>query len=105
LRYVTLSRSELSRLLFEKINDTAEVIFDNEIVSQNSNGVQAQLKHSGERQFNLVIGAFAPKTRWGLSFRNQVIGAFAIPGWPRFPSAGRSTTTCSFPNMIFGQHH
>jgi len=26
-----------------------------------------------------------------------------VPGWPRLPSAGRSTTTCSFPNMIFGR--
>jgi 2-polyprenyl-6-methoxyphenol hydroxylase-like FAD-dependent oxidoreductase len=31
-RYVTLPRSELSRLLFEKVKDTAEVIFDEEIV-------------------------------------------------------------------------
>ena len=27
--------------------------------------------------------AFAPKTRWGLFFRNQVIKAFAIPGLAR----------------------
>ena len=31
-----------------------------------------------------LAGAFAPKTRWGLWFRNRVIGAFAIPGLARF---------------------
>ncbi|MGA8921187.1 MAG: FAD-dependent monooxygenase, partial [Pseudolabrys sp.] len=31
-RYVTLGRSDLSRLLFEKAKDTTEVIFDDEIV-------------------------------------------------------------------------
>lgn len=58
-RYVTLPRSELSRLLFEKIKDTAEVIFDDEIVGlkEHPDCVGVQLKHSGERQFDLVIGA------------------------------------------------
>ncbi|MGH6704954.1 MAG: FAD-binding domain [Bradyrhizobium sp.] len=58
-RYVTLPRSELSRLLFEKIKDTAEVIFDDEIVSleEDASAARVQLKHSGERQFDLVIGA------------------------------------------------
>ena len=58
-RYVTLPRSELSRLLFEKIKDTVEVIFDDEIASleENSNGAWVELKHSGKRRFDLVIGA------------------------------------------------
>ncbi len=58
-RYVTLPRSELARLLFETIKDTTEVIFDDEIVSlaENADGVRAQLRRSGERQFDLVIGA------------------------------------------------
>jgi hypothetical protein len=32
-RFVTLGRSDLSRLLFEKIRDTTETIFSDEIVS------------------------------------------------------------------------
>jgi 2-polyprenyl-6-methoxyphenol hydroxylase-like FAD-dependent oxidoreductase len=58
-RYVTLARSDLSRLLFEKIEGDTEVIFNDEIVSldEHSNGVRVQLKHAGERQFDLVIGA------------------------------------------------
>ena len=37
-------------------------------------------KQNGARRF---AGAFAPKTRWGLFLRNQVIKAFAIPGLAR----------------------
>jgi 2-polyprenyl-6-methoxyphenol hydroxylase-like FAD-dependent oxidoreductase len=57
-RYVTLQRSELSRLLFEKVKNTAEVIFDEEIVSleEQAGGVWVRLKRSGERKFDLVIG-------------------------------------------------
>jgi 2-polyprenyl-6-methoxyphenol hydroxylase-like FAD-dependent oxidoreductase len=36
-----------------------------------------ETKQRGAERF---AGAFAPKTRWGLGFRNQVIRAFAIPG-------------------------
>ncbi|MGO9235188.1 MAG: FAD-binding domain [Methylocella sp.] len=58
-RYVTLGRSNLSRLLFEKVKGTTEVIFDNEIVGlqERADCVQVQLKHAGERRFDLVIGA------------------------------------------------
>ncbi|HEY3795182.1 MAG TPA: FAD-dependent monooxygenase, partial [Bradyrhizobium sp.] len=58
-RYVTLARSDLSRLLFEKLEGDTEVIFGDEIVSleEHCSGVRVQLKHAGERQFDLVIGA------------------------------------------------
>jgi len=58
-RYVTLGRSDLSRLLFEKIKDTTEVLFDNEIIDldQRAEGVRVRLKDGGERAFDLVIGA------------------------------------------------
>ena len=58
-RFVTLGRSDLSRLLFEKIGATTEVIFGDEIVylRENVDGVQVQFKHGGERLFDLVIGA------------------------------------------------
>ena len=39
------------------------------------------LKQQGAERF---ASAFAPKTRWGLFFRNQVIRASAIPGVTRF---------------------
>ena len=58
-RFVTLGRSDLSRLLFEKIKGTTEVMLGNEIVDlqESADGVQIQFKHSGERRFDLVIGA------------------------------------------------
>ena len=58
-RFVTLGRSDLSRLLFEKIRGTTEVIFGDEIVGlqEQADCVQVQLKNGGERSFDLVIGA------------------------------------------------
>ena len=58
-RFVTLGRSDLSQLLFEKIGRTTEVIFGNEIVGlqEDADGVQVQFKGGSERRFDLVIGA------------------------------------------------
>ena len=58
-RYVTLVRSDLSRLLFEKTRGEAEVLFDDEIVGlqQQADGVWVQFERAGERRFDLVIGA------------------------------------------------
>ena len=58
-RYMTLGRSDLSRLLFEKVKATTKVIFDDEIVDLQDQAefVQVQFKHASERQFDLVIGA------------------------------------------------
>jgi 2-polyprenyl-6-methoxyphenol hydroxylase-like FAD-dependent oxidoreductase len=39
-----------------------------------------EMKQRGAERF---ADAFAPRTRWGLFFRNQVIKAFAIPGLAR----------------------
>ena len=58
-RYVTLPRSALSRLLFEKVKDSIETIFGDEIVAleQQTDCVRIALKHAGERRFDLLIGA------------------------------------------------
>ena len=58
-RYVTLARSDLSRLLFAKIKDVTEIIFGDEIVGlkEQADAVRVHFKHSGERRFDLVIGA------------------------------------------------
>ncbi len=58
-RFVTLGRSDLSRLLFEKIGRTTEVIFGNEIVGlqEDADGVQVQFKCGSERRVDFVIGA------------------------------------------------
>jgi 2-polyprenyl-6-methoxyphenol hydroxylase-like FAD-dependent oxidoreductase len=58
-RYVTLARSDLSRLLLEKISGSTEVIFDDEIVGidEQSDGVRVQLRRGGQRRYDLVVGA------------------------------------------------
>jgi 2-polyprenyl-6-methoxyphenol hydroxylase-like FAD-dependent oxidoreductase len=92
-RYVTLRRSDLSRLLFEKIRGNTEVIFDNEIVGvdQQSDGVRVRLKHGGERRFDLVIGtdglhsavrgmAFGPQQNFEKHL-GYVVAAFEVAGY------------------------
>ncbi len=58
-RYVTLQRSRLSRLLFEKIEGQVETIFGDEIaaVEEQSDCVRVGLKTGRERRFDLLIGA------------------------------------------------
>jgi 2-polyprenyl-6-methoxyphenol hydroxylase-like FAD-dependent oxidoreductase len=92
-RYVTLRRSDLSRLLFEKIRGTTEVIFDNEIVGldQQPDGVRVRLNHGGERRFDLVIGtdglhsavrglAFGPQQKFEKHL-GYVVAAFEVVGY------------------------
>ena len=58
-RFVTLARSDLSRLLFNTIKGKMEVIFGDEIIDlkEQASCVQVQFKHAKERPFDLVIGA------------------------------------------------
>jgi 2-polyprenyl-6-methoxyphenol hydroxylase-like FAD-dependent oxidoreductase len=58
-RYVTLARSDLSRLLYGTVRDGVETIFDEEIVGleQQPEGVDVQLRRGGSRRFDLVVGA------------------------------------------------
>jgi len=90
-RYITLPRSELSRLLFEKIERSSEVMFDTEVESldQDANGVSVQLSHGAIRRFDLVIGAdglhsrvrelaFGPLARFERRL-GYVVAAFEAP--------------------------
>ncbi len=58
-RYVTLARSDLSRLIFDTIKNSNEVLFSNEVASlrQDADGVDVTLADGRERRFDLVIGA------------------------------------------------
>ncbi len=58
-RFITLPRSDLSRLLFEAISSTCEVMFDEEIVGlrEGRGSVSVLFRHAGERVFDLVVGA------------------------------------------------
>ena len=92
-RYVTLARGDLSRLLFEKVKATTEVIFDDEIVGfqERAGSVQVQFKHAGERRFDLVIGAdglHSSVRRLAFGSQHQferqlgyAVAAFEVPGY------------------------
>src|SRR5262245_45456027 len=58
-RYVTLQRSDLSRLLFEKLDGQVESIFGDTIVAleEQADCVQVQFDHARKRRFHFVIGA------------------------------------------------
>ena len=58
-RYITLARSDLSRLIFDTIKNSSEVLFSNEVASlrQDMQGVDVTLADGKERRFDLVIGA------------------------------------------------
>jgi 2-polyprenyl-6-methoxyphenol hydroxylase-like FAD-dependent oxidoreductase len=58
-RYVTLQRSCLSRLLFERLEGGVESIFGDEIVAidEQPDCVRVELKRAGARRFDLLIGA------------------------------------------------
>lgn len=58
-RFVTLCRSDLSRLLFDKVSGVTETIFGDEVVSlqEHSDAVEVQFRNGQTRRFDLVIGA------------------------------------------------
>src|SRR5215469_3695723 len=58
-RFVTLARSDLSRLLFDKVSGVTETIFGDEVVSlqEHSDAVEVQFRSGRTRRFGLVIGA------------------------------------------------
>ena len=63
-----------------------------------------EMKQRGAERF---AGALAPKTRWGLRFRNQVIRAFAVPGLAKLAIGREIIDTLQLPEYDFRsfQHH
>jgi 2-polyprenyl-6-methoxyphenol hydroxylase-like FAD-dependent oxidoreductase len=58
-RYITIGRSDLSRLLFETIKSHTEIVFGDEIIGlqEQPDSVQVTFKRGSQRRFDLVIGA------------------------------------------------
>jgi len=58
-RYITLGRSDLSKLLYDRISGSCEIIFGDSITSlrEAHDEVHVEFEHGGERRFDLVIGA------------------------------------------------
>ncbi|MFZ0372381.1 MAG: FAD-binding domain [Xanthobacteraceae bacterium] len=92
-RYVTLGRSDLSRLLFDKITNGCETQFGDEIVAlqDRDDGVEVQLQRGGNRRFDLLIGAdglhssvrrlaFGPQHRFEKKL-GYTVAAFEVRGY------------------------
>jgi 2-polyprenyl-6-methoxyphenol hydroxylase-like FAD-dependent oxidoreductase len=92
-RYVTLQRSDLSRLVFAKVQARIESIFGDEIVAvqEQPDCVRVELKRAGERRFDLLIGAdglhsavrkfaFGPQSRFERHL-GYVVAAFEARGY------------------------
>jgi 2-polyprenyl-6-methoxyphenol hydroxylase-like FAD-dependent oxidoreductase len=92
-RYVTLQRSDLSRLLFAKVQGRIESIFGDEIVAvqEQPECVRVELRHAGEQRFDLLIGAdglksavrklaFGPQSRFERHL-GYVVAAFEARGY------------------------
>ena len=92
-RFVTLARSDLSRLLHGKIGQGTEIIFDDEIVAlqQHEDHVHVRLRTSGELRFDAVIGAdglhsavrrleFGPQEQFEKPL-GYAVAAFEVPGY------------------------
>jgi 2-polyprenyl-6-methoxyphenol hydroxylase-like FAD-dependent oxidoreductase len=58
-RFITIGRSDLSRLIFNEIEQSCEVRFGDSIqeIHEEVDGVRATFEHGGEEKFDLVIGA------------------------------------------------
>ena len=58
-RYITLGRSDLSKLIYDRISGSCEIIFGDSITSlrEAHGAVYVEFEHAGERRFDLVIGA------------------------------------------------
>jgi 2-polyprenyl-6-methoxyphenol hydroxylase-like FAD-dependent oxidoreductase len=92
-RYVTIARSALSRLLFERIEGSVEVIFDDEVrnLHEHGNCVNVELERGDKRTFDLVVGAdglhsqirrlvFGPQDRFEKQL-GYVVAAFETTGY------------------------
>ena len=92
-RYITLARSDLSRLIFDTIKNSSEVLFSNEVASlrEDTEGVDVTLADGKERRFDLVIGAdglhsrirtltFGPERRFERHL-GYTVAAFEVSGY------------------------
>jgi 2-polyprenyl-6-methoxyphenol hydroxylase-like FAD-dependent oxidoreductase len=72
-RYITLGRSDLSKLIYDRISGSCELIFGDSIADlREADGVvHVEFEHAGKRRFDLVVGADGLHSR----VRKLVFGA------------------------------
>ena len=92
-RFVTLARSDLSRLIVGEIEGSTEILFGDTIVDlhEEADGVRVTFAHAAERGFDLVIGAdglhsnvrglvFGPEDRFEKPL-GYTVAAFEVAGY------------------------
>ena len=92
-RYITLGRSDLSKLIYDRISRSCEIIFGDSITSlrQAHGEVHVEFEHGAKRRFDLVIGAdglhsrvrklvFGPQDRYETELAYRV-AAFETGGY------------------------
>ena len=92
-RYISIRRSDLSRLIFDKVRGTCETIFGDSIagLEEHADGVDVALEHGGNRCFDLVVGAdglhsnvrrlaFGPQERYETHL-GYTVAAFEVAGY------------------------
>ena len=92
-RYITLGRSDLSKLIYDRISGSCEIIFGDSITTlrEADDAVHVEFEHGGERHFDLVVGADGLHSRvrelvFGLQDRYEKdlgywVAAFEIIGY------------------------
>lgn len=92
-RYVSIPRGELSRAIFNTIQDRVETIFGDSIaqIDQRADEVRVTFESGSERTFDLVVGAdglhsrvrelvFGPESRWE-RYLGYKVAAFEVEGY------------------------
>jgi 2-polyprenyl-6-methoxyphenol hydroxylase-like FAD-dependent oxidoreductase len=92
----------------------AAYVLAGELTKAGGSHVEAFAKYEGllrayisskQRSAERLAAAFAPKTRWGLFLRNQVIKAFAIPGLARLSFGRDLIDTMELPDYGWRRLH
>ncbi len=94
-RYVTITRSDLAKNIYRKIEGDCEMIFGDSIaaINQRSHAVEVAFEHAPSRHFDAVIGAdglhsivrkltFGDENRFE-EFLDYSVAAFEVPGYPQ----------------------
>jgi 2-polyprenyl-6-methoxyphenol hydroxylase-like FAD-dependent oxidoreductase len=92
-RFISIGRSDLSRLIFAKIADDCEVIFGDTIkaIAQGKDGAEVTFERTRQRDFDIVIGAdglhssvrrmaFGPQDQYEKPL-GYVVAAFEVGGY------------------------
>ena len=93
-RYLSILRSDLSRIIYEALGGSVRTIYGNSVaaIDQDVNGVRVTFAHAAPEQFDLVIGAgglhspvralvFGPEDRYE-NYLGYDVASFSVDAYP-----------------------